>query len=245
MDDSALLLTLKSYQPETRVHQHDFHQLVLPVQGVLKLEVDNDGGRVDGGHAAVIAAGREHAFEADVDNRFIVADLPEALAPELEKLPAFVDLDGAMVQYICFLHQQLREGRGSRNPLLQRQMLLLLVQLLDQRHGGESVVDRRVCRARVWLERHFAEEVSMSQLAAVASLSERRLRELFCRSYGMPPSRYLTELRMQAALKLLQSSDLSIQRVAEQVGYANIPAFSDRFRRHFGHSPRHFRRTAE
>ncbi len=36
-----------------------------------------------------------------------------------------------------------------------------------------------------------------------------------------------------------------VQQVAEQVGYASLAAFSDRFRRHFGHSPRHFRRNSE
>ncbi|HAC30656.1 MAG TPA: AraC family transcriptional regulator, partial [Marinobacter hydrocarbonoclasticus] len=40
-------------------------------------------------------------------------------------------------------------------------------------------------------------------------------------------------------------SGLSVQRVADAVGYSSLSAFSDRFRAHFGKAPSHFRRISK
>ena len=61
----------------------------------------------------------------------------------------------------------------------------------------------------------------------------------------MTTTQYLIEKRMQRAWQLLSDGALQVQQVAEQVGYTSLAAFSDRFRRHFGHSPRHFRQNRE
>ncbi|OMH39715.1 AraC family transcriptional regulator [Motiliproteus sp. MSK22-1] len=245
MNKDILQLTLRSYLQNTQVHEHEFHQLVLPVKGQLELDVGCISGVVDKQHGAVIAAGREHSFEGRQENCFIVADIPSGLAPRLEALPAFLELDGIVVQYIRFLHEELVLRKDAVNPLLQRQMLLLLVQLLDERFGSRKTVDRRVEMARAYLEQNFEKTVTMGSLANTANLSERHLRELFQSSYGMSPSQYLMELRMQAAWNLLKTTEHSVQSISEKVGYQNISAFSDRFRKHFGSSPQQFRRQGK
>ena len=98
---------------------------------------------------------------------------------------------------------------------------------------------------RNYLDQNYQRQISQSQLAAIASLSVRQLNEIFRRDLGMTPQQYLVEKRMQQAWQLLTQGNLQVQQIAEQVGYASLAAFSDRFRRHFGHSPRHFRRINE
>jgi transcriptional regulator GlxA family with amidase domain len=101
--------------------------------------------------------------------------------------------------------------------------------------------DRRIDVARTYLEQQLHRPIALSQLAAVSSLSVRQLTSLFQQHLGRSPQQYLLELRMHKARQLLESSDLQVQLVAEQVGYTNLAAFSDRFRRYYGKSPRHFR----
>jgi AraC-like DNA-binding protein len=161
----------------------------------------------------------------------------------LERLPAFIPLDTTLAHYVCFLHQQLLQGVGSRSS--ERQMLLLLIQLLQERFGESLRLDRRVDAARAYLDQHFHQTVSLSQLARVANLSPRHLSDLFRRQLGMTPLQYLTEKRMQRAWQLLEVGELNVQQVADRVGYSNLAAFSDRFRKHFGQSPRYFRQIAK
>jgi AraC-like DNA-binding protein len=239
MNHSNLTLDLRSYNRETQAHQHDYHQLVLPVDGTLSMRIGDLQGEVSSDQLAVIAAGQEHGFAAADRNCFVVADVPADLAPELERLPAFIHLDTALTHYVAFLHRQMLKGEGSHSS--ERQMLLLLIQLLQERFGSSLRRDRRVEAARAYLDQHFYQNISLKQLAHVASLSPRQLSELFRRLLGMTPQQYLIEKRMQQAWQLLEAGHLRIQQVADRVGYSSLAAFSDRFRRHFGHSPRYFR----
>jgi AraC-like DNA-binding protein len=207
------------------------------------MNVGNREGEVRARQMAIIAAGEEHGFSAPDHNRFVVADVPASLAPELERLPAFITLDTSLAHYVTFLHHQLMNGTG--NPNGERQMLLLLIQLLKERCGETLLLDRRVEAARAYLDNHFRRAIPLTQLAAVANLSTRQLSELFRRELGMTPQQYLVEKRMQNAWHLLETSELSIQQVADQVGYSSVASFSDRFRKHFGRSPRYFRQIGK
>ncbi|HEY5717614.1 MAG TPA: AraC family transcriptional regulator, partial [Motiliproteus sp.] len=172
-------------------------------------------------------------------NCFLVADLPAGLAPALEQLPAFVDLDPALAHYVAFLYQQF--GQASVSVATQRQMLLLLIDLLLERFNPRQSLDRRVALARQYLDDHFQQPVTMVQLATAAHLSPRQLGALFSLQLGMTPQQYLIEKRMRHAWQLLTDSPLPVQQVAERVGYSSLSAFSRRFSEHFGRSPRHFR----
>lgn len=239
MPTTTPLLDLRSYASEVHSHQHDYHQLVLPLAGQLDMSVEQESGAVAANQLAVIAAGKSHAFASSTPNRFLVADLPAALAPDLERLPAYIHLDPALQHYAQFLAAQRQQS--ERTPGTERQMLVLLVQLLQERFGAALQIDRRVETARRYLDQQFHTQVSLTQLAGIAHLSSRQLNELFRRQLGVSPRQYLTEKRMQHALYLLEHSDLSVQQIADRVGYSNLSAFSDRFRNHFGRSPRHYR----
>ena len=243
MDDSTLTLDLRSYSPELKQHRHDYHQLVLPVDGTLSMTIDGEPGEVSSEQLAVIAAGREHGFAASDRNRFVVVDVPAELAPELARLPTFIPLDSALMDYVSFLHREKQKGEGRASS--ERQMLLLLIQLLQERSGDRLRLDRRVEAARSHLDQHFHENVSLQKLGAVASLSPRQLTQLFRSQLGMTPRQYLTEKRMQTAWQLLESGQLGVQQIADRVGYASLAAFSDRFRQHFGYSPSQIRQSGK
>ena len=70
----ALELSLRSYAQQTLRHSHAHHQIVLPVAGVLEMEVAGKGGQVAGCQAALIGAGRDHSCEASGVNSFVVLD---------------------------------------------------------------------------------------------------------------------------------------------------------------------------
>lgn len=243
MASSELSLHIRSYGEEGKTHSHDHHQIVLPLAGRLSLSVDATEGEVEQSRAAIIPSGSGHGFSAPEENRFLVADVPEGLAPALDRLPFFVELDAALLHYVKFLHGQLQDGSASTNT--EHQMLLLLIQLLHERHGQKLNLDRRVSAAKQFLDDNFHRKITTTELSALAHLSTRQLNDLFRNQVGMTPHQYLTELRMKESWRLLEQSDLNIQRIADAVGYASLSSFSDRFARHFGKSPRYFRRKPE
>lgn len=243
VSESRLCIDLRSYCSEGKQHSHNHHQLVLPLEGQLLLSVENEDGEVDGEHAGVILAGHTHGFFAPAPNQFLVVDLPEADFPSLTRLPAFPKLSLALLRYIQFLHTDITSSTSSSST--RSQMLLLLIQLFLEQQGERFDLDRRIITAKQYLEANYHRRISTKELAAVAHLSTRQLNDLFRGQLGTSPYAYLTSLRMQESKRLLEQSDLSIQRIADLVGYTSLSAFSDRFSRYFGKSPRFFRRNPQ
>ena len=79
-------LSFRRYGEDAPPHAHDFDQIVLPRRGVLEMDIDGKGGRVDPGRAAVVPPGSRHAFAAHGDNLFVVADIGGVLMAPFERL---------------------------------------------------------------------------------------------------------------------------------------------------------------
>ncbi|ASP38569.1 AraC family transcriptional regulator [Bacterioplanes sanyensis] len=235
-------LELRSYSEEVQAHQHEFHQLVLPVHGQLEMTLEGRAGCATESRLALVPAGTKHGFAAPVDNCFVIADIPTELMQGIEQWPAFQALDEPLRHYVRFLYSQLQCHQGGA---AERHMLHLLLQLLQQRHSGAAVPsDQRMLAVRSYMDEHFNQAITLTQLAAVAHLSVRQLSTRFREFEGETPLQYLTRVRMQRAQWLLQATPLSVQQVAEAVGYTSLAAFSDRFRQFSGQSPRYFRQHA-
>ncbi len=102
--------------------------------------------------------------------------------------------------------------------------------------GGLSLTDiLRICESR------FAEDLTVSQLAALAFLSPSHFSEIFTREVGQPPATYLRGLRLAHAQTLLRTTALSITEIAQQSGFGDSAQLSRAFRTALGITPRDYR----
>lgn len=66
--------------------------------------------------------------------------------------------------------------------------------------------------------------------------------EVFQKIYQMSPRKYLSELKLQEAKILLQQPELSLNEIANRLGYKNLSHFSRQFKRWTGINPSAFRK---
>jgi AraC-like DNA-binding protein len=95
-------------------------------------------------------------------------------------------------------------------------------------------------RARDHIDRHFAEELDLDELAAVARLSKFHFLRSFAKVYGLTPLAYLGERRVERAQDLLRTSNLTVTEICHAVGYSSLGSFSARFREVTGETPSAF-----
>lgn len=95
------------------------------------------------------------------------------------------------------------------------------------------------------LEDHFAEELSLREVAARLYVSPFHLHRLFRRALNLSPAQYLLRRRIEAAKTLLRESDLSITAIALNVGFKSPAHFSAVFRRETGSRPSAYRALLE
>lgn len=99
--------------------------------------------------------------------------------------------------------------------------------------------------ARDFLDAHFARRSSLATIAHQFGVTPAHLGRAFKRRYGISPSRYQDELRIEAARNLLRHSDLLVKEIAHQLGYPDAFTFSKAFRRSGHGSPRAYRSDAQ
>jgi AraC-like DNA-binding protein len=112
--------------------------------------------------------------------------------------------------------------------------------------GGPELADRTeqaVLDAASHIESHFAESVSLDNLAARVHLSPGHLSRSFGRRMGMGIVEFVHRMRAEEACRLLRYTDDPIKRIAARVGYDEIAYFSRCFRAQVGDSPRAYRQA--
>jgi AraC-like DNA-binding protein len=147
-----------------------------------------------------------------------------------------------------------RSPRPGGEGVLAKLAEVLFIEVLrlymhEQREGRTGwlagVSDRIVGAALNALHTKPCHPWTLDELARTASTSRSVLAERFQQLVGISPMQYLTQWRMSLAANLLRSSNSSLMRIAEEVGYQTDTAFSRAFRREFGTPPAAWRRGQE
>jgi AraC family transcriptional regulator len=101
--------------------------------------------------------------------------------------------------------------------------------------GGLSPVGAR--RVREYLNENFVRKVMVTELASVAGVSPNHFIVRFARTFGMPPHRYLINLRLDLAEKLLVNGELAIAEVAYLAGFSDQSHLAATMKKYRGRTP--------
>ncbi|MFI6179937.1 GlxA family transcriptional regulator [Nonomuraea sp. NPDC051191] len=96
---------------------------------------------------------------------------------------------------------------------------------------------------REWALERLAEPLTLTDLAAHARMSLRTFARRFQDEAGISPGRWLTQQRVGRARELLESSDLPVELVAHQVGFATAASLRQHLHAAIGVSPQAYRHT--
>jgi transcriptional regulator GlxA family with amidase domain len=99
-----------------------------------------------------------------------------------------------------------------------------------------------------WMADHLTEHLGVEALAGRAGMSPRTFARAFAREVGTTPAAFVEELRVEAAQRLLETTDLTVAAVAGRVGIQHAETLHRAFRRRVGTTPdqyrQHFARRA-
>ena len=102
---------------------------------------------------------------------------------------------------------------------------------------------RPLAETRRYMEEHLDEPLTIPALSRRACLSATTFKEEFRRMYGLPVHTWLRQRRMERAAELLHTSGLSLEKVAQAVGYSSVSQFAATFRRYYGVTPGKYRKN--
>lgn len=164
-----------------------------------------------------------------------------------------VDAGGALTAGSAFAHADLVLAVLARmiGPTAAHTVARYLV--LDERASQARYMvtehlrsaDPAVRALELFVTKHIARQVTVHEMARATATSPRTLARRVYAALGTTPQRFAQRLRASHAAHLLETTDHSVDEVAERVGYADAAAFRRVFRRETGESPRARRAVRE
>lgn len=94
-----------------------------------------------------------------------------------------------------------------------------------------------------WIKEHFSENITVSSVARHFGYSTDYISLKVKEKTGLSTKSYITHCRMMSAKQILLCSDLSIEEIAAQCGFADSKAFFKIFKKHEGITPTQYRTT--
>ncbi|MGG4146331.1 response regulator [Paenibacillus algorifonticola] len=111
-----------------------------------------------------------------------------------------------------------------------------------QLSASTSTLRQEIRQALAYLNKHFADRVSISDVASYVGLSEPYLCQLFKAETGSSILTRLNEIRMNRAYEMLLSGKYLVKQVAIEVGIPDPFYFNRLFRKRYGHPPKNVKR---
>jgi AraC-like DNA-binding protein len=181
---------------------------------------------------------------ADMIDRRTAAGFPPVNADPVPEKGVVSALDPELMSVVIRFLQSLGTGADRRvlTPMylqeivyrvLQREQFSRLLHIAAKQSAGNPVA-----AALAYIREHYAEPVTVNDMAEQVALSPSSFSHLFREVTGRSPYQFLKELRLDRARELLLDGRLSVTDVSRRVGYSSASHFIKEFRSRFGTTPR-------
>jgi AraC family transcriptional regulator, transcriptional activator of pobA len=251
-------------------HAHEFVVLAYVEHGGGSLRVDGREWTLAAGDAFLIAPG-ELVTQGDVDSAarvwaaFFAVDAvgPETLltwqahpllfpfagraAGGIQRLCVPAGQRAAWLARMLAIEAELGRRRDGYADAVLAHLTLLLVDV--SRLAADVAGDLRIrdepllADVFAFVEAHYAEPISLADVASALGLSGGHLTTVVGRKTGRTVGRWITERRMTEARRLLVETNLTVEAIGARVGYRDPGYFIRAFRRAHGVTPLRWRRA--
>jgi transcriptional regulator GlxA family with amidase domain len=94
-----------------------------------------------------------------------------------------------------------------------------------------------------WIEQNLRRDLSLPVVARRAAMSTRTLSRRFSEQVGGTPAQWITRARIRRAQRLLETTDLAVERIAAEAGFRSATVMREHFGQIVGTTPLNYRRA--
>lgn len=177
------------------------------------------------------------------------------LVNDLDQMPSFAQFRDEdmklMHNLVREMYQEYGQEKRWRATMLKAKLWEILIRFDRYRQDREAPTPLPAAsagtRSSVWpiihfIHNHYQEELQLSDLAQMFSMSLSRISEVIKQATGQTFVHFLHDLRIRHASGLLVSTDLSVMEIAHEVGYGSYKTFYRMFREKKGIIPTEYRK---
>lgn len=231
-------------------HWHENYELLYLTQGEMELWLDGSRFHAARGECAVINRGVLHRLQAvkgPCRYLCIIAGpellLPRGLRPENACFQEIIQPD----QHFLYLLEEIARESREQGLLYKTAVMALIDQVFvhlmrgqrksETGHPRENGADDAVKRAMRYIHAHYDERLTLEDICRQAGFAKNYFCRIFAEYAGLPPIRYLNQVRCEDARRLLQAGKINVSEAARRCGFVSASHFSQYYRKVIGHSP--------
>lgn len=247
------------------VHHHDAYELIFPTEGTYHVQIDRQHFALHPGDILMIPSGMVHELKPEGRGGRFIFLIPLDLATQgkvCEYLASCLDQPVLINRSTCptiyneeiaILNQLCRdylEDDGLKDFAVYTRILTFLLTYGKFRAAqdadpaiqpSQKTPTEKFNALFAYLDRHYAEDLSLEHVAAVAGFSKYHFSRIFKQLSGNNFYDYLTRRRIKAAEMLLLQEEASISQIALQSGFSSLSTFNRVFRKVMGCTPTQYR----
>ncbi len=266
-----LQIYIRDPQPEFPMHNHSFDELVIILKGTAIHVFDEQEFPVKSGDVFVVARNRMHQYQSmhGLALANILFDAKALMMEQwdIRALPGFhalfslepafrsqhnfqsrLQLSERQLNRVNEIIHDLTRETETRNPGYRvmakgffMQLAVHLSRCYSDEPTEESIDLLRLGDAIAHIETHYAEKISLNELAEKSHLSKRHFLRIFHECIGRSPIDHLMHVRIQKAADLLRHTDRTITDIAFDCGFSDGNYFTRCFRKTTNETPRQYR----
>lgn len=214
------------------------------------------------GDISIVPAGTKGQYHTEGTDHFLQIKIePELLLQvarktgelnvnTLQLIPKFKERNSNIEQIMMMLHCELIRGSACASQLYIESLTnALAINLLrdytvekkDLSLNSVGLNDSKLLIVTNYINENISAEIKLSDLAALAGISQFHFSRLFKQSVGISPIEYLLKQRIERAKLLLKNSELSVTEIALACGFNSHSHLGKYFRQLTGFSPSEYR----
>lgn len=109
---------------------------------------------------------------------------------------------------------------------------------MEKRSDNRTI--ESIAAVKEYIDNHLSEELSLDTVASKVFLSPKYLSKIFKEETGKNYVEYVTEKRMEKALELMENRNMTIEQIANTVGYGTTAYFIKKFKEKNGYTPKNY-----
>jgi AraC-like DNA-binding protein/mannose-6-phosphate isomerase-like protein (cupin superfamily) len=252
-------------------HWHDEFEFLLMTQGSARIRVEGAALTLGAGEAVLISSGALHSADGEgeralcrsvvfhprllggVDSVFwqrLAAPLLEDKTFRYQRLTRDGGWQEAFIDHMTQAWHAVAEETADYENEARYRISKAFRLLADSRAvsaapavGREGLAAERTKVMMGYIHAHYAEELTLEDVAASASVSKSLCLRSFRSTIGLTPMRYAVRYRLERAAELLTDTDLQAGQIAAACGFSDISYFTRAFREEQGCAPLAYRRA--
>ncbi len=248
-------------------HWHEEFEIIHIVEGSMKLQVLSETFLVQTGETAIINAKALHCASGDpycklqslvFSPLLITGTVNSAFASKyIMPLILCTQFSGIVLKnkkrsvanYFSTAFESLKKDAFAYEFTVREQLSHIMLMVYSELKPGlkDSLVHQDINSVRVatilsFIEQHYPENITLSNIAETVNISERETLRCFKKITGESPIQYLLKYRLiQSASELTEYPDKNISVVAEECGFDSPAYYAKKFKEFYLCTPREYR----